>query len=133
MGAADQKYLQAADGSRVSLAGAWRYRIAGNVSEIGRGPFAPWDGAFTTMYNGMIAPLGPIGLAGVAWYQGESNVDRPAEYQTLLQVMMQDWRRAFDAPDLPFLIVQLPNYGTLRINNRRIAVGPICVRRNAKW
>jgi sialate O-acetylesterase len=62
----------------------------------------------------MIAPLGKFGLRGVAWYQGEANagLDDARNYQALLAAWMGDWRRQFDAP-LPFLIVQLANFGEL--------------------
>jgi sialate O-acetylesterase len=58
----------------------------------------------------MIAPLGAFGLRGVAWYQGESNTDEANRYQQLLARFMADWRAKFGA-ELPFLIVQLANYG----------------------
>jgi sialate O-acetylesterase len=58
----------------------------------------------------MIAPLGHFGLRGVAWYQGESNTLEAFRYQDLLNRFMNDWRRRFGA-HLPFLIVQLANFG----------------------
>jgi sialate O-acetylesterase len=64
------------------------------------------------MYNAMIAPMGPYGLRGVAWYQGETNADAAAGYSTLLAALMTSWRAQFGA-DLPFLIVQLPNFGAV--------------------
>ncbi len=68
----------------------------------------------SVLYNAMIAPLGKYGLRGVAWYQGEANagLDDARKYQALLAAWMADWRRQFDAP-LPFLIVQLANFGKL--------------------
>ncbi len=68
----------------------------------------------SVLYNAMIAPLGNYGLRGVAWYQGEANagLDDARKYQALLAAWMADWRRQFDAP-LPFLIVQLANFGKL--------------------
>jgi sialate O-acetylesterase len=65
----------------------------------------------TTIYNAMIAPLEPYTLRGVAWYQGESNTEDAGRYENLLTGWMADWRKRFDSPDLPFLIVQLANYG----------------------
>ena len=44
------------------------------------------------------------------WYQGKANADAPRTYQALLTDMIGDWRREFGS-DLPFLIVQLPNFG----------------------
>ena len=98
------------DGTKVPLAGSWRYEIV--PLEIGRPPRAPWESiaGLTTLYNGMIAPLGTYGLRGVAWYQGETNADAPAGYRTLLAGLMSSWRGQFGA-DLPFLVVQLPGFG----------------------
>ncbi len=64
------------------------------------------------LFNSMIAPLARYGIRGVLWYQGEGNAGRASEYRALLGAMMGGWRRAFGKPKLPFLIVQLPNYGT---------------------
>jgi sialate O-acetylesterase len=58
----------------------------------------------------MIAPLAGYALRGVAWYQGESNVSESTEYARLLPALFQDWRKAFGA-DLPFLVVQLADFG----------------------
>jgi sialate O-acetylesterase len=46
------------------------------------------------------------------WYQGESNTEEANSYQALLTGLMADWRHQFGA-ELPFLVVQLPNYGKL--------------------
>lgn len=97
---------------KLSLAGPWRYRIAGDFKTLPHPPFIPWVGAkgYTTLYNGMIAPIGPYGLTGVLWFQGEQNVGDPTAYARLLPEMIGDWRRQFRG-DLPFLVVQLTNYG----------------------
>lgn len=62
------------------------------------------------LYNGMVAPLTSFPIRGVLWYQGESNAARPALYARLLSAMIADWRKRWDQPDLPFLIVQLPPF-----------------------
>ena len=100
------------DGTSVPLAGGWRYQAV--PLEIGRPPRAPWEpiAGLTTLYNGMIAPLGTYGLRGVVWYQGETNADAPAGYQELLAGLMSSWRERFGA-GLPFLIVQLPGFGSV--------------------
>ncbi len=61
------------------------------------------------LYNGMIAPLAPFALRGVAWYQGEANVGDPRRYARLFPAMIAAWRAAWDRPELPFVWVQLPN------------------------
>jgi sialate O-acetylesterase len=76
----------------------------------------PWEpiAGINILYEGMIAPLGPFGLRGVQWYQGEANagLDDARRYQAQLQGLFADWRRQFEAP-LPFLVVQLANFGQL--------------------
>lgn len=59
------------------------------------------------LYNGMIAPIAPYSVRGTIWYQGESNVGRGAQYATLFPTMIQDWRRAFQNPEMPFYFVQI--------------------------
>ncbi len=63
-----------------------------------------------TLYNGMIAPLGRGPIRGAVWYQGEANADRPSIYPKLLQALIGSWRERFEAPEMPFLVVQLPDY-----------------------
>ena len=115
-GPADQRALLLADGTRIPI-GGWEYQAApANLSP----PHAPWESlnGVNVLYNGMIAPLGKYGLRGVAWYQGEANgaLNDALGYQALLQAMFADWRRQFDA-SLPFLVVQLANYGKLAGSN----------------
>jgi sialate O-acetylesterase len=59
------------------------------------------------LYNGMIAPLVPLSVQGAIWYQGESNVARAYQYRELFPLMIQNWRRDFQNPDMPFGFVQL--------------------------
>jgi sialate O-acetylesterase len=75
-------------------------------------PRAPEDPARSSrrpcgLYNAMISPLEPYGLAGVIWYQGESNSGRAAEYRKLFPAMIQCWRQAWGQGDFPFLFVQI--------------------------
>ena len=66
----------------------------------------------TLLYNGMIAPLKNTAFTGVIWYQGEGNAGQPERYAQYLPLMMSAWRKQFGQPELPFLIVQLPDYAT---------------------
>lgn len=61
-------------------------------------------------YNAMIAPLAPLRLGGVLWYQGESDASRGQNYRYLLRALMADWRDAFANPELPFGVIQLSSY-----------------------
>ena len=66
----------------------------------------------STLFNGMIHPLAPFAVAGVVWYQGESNtgMHQAVEYAPMLRLLMANWRQAFERPQMPFVIVQLANY-----------------------
>ncbi len=66
------------------------------------------------LFDGMIKPLGMYAIKGALWYQGESNaqsLDRANEYRNFLHCMADCWRRQFDDPEMPLLIVQLAGYG----------------------
>lgn len=64
----------------------------------------------TVLYNANIAPLTPMAIKGVIWYQGESNAERAYEYRELFPSLIKDWRKQFNQGDFPFLFVQLANY-----------------------
>jgi sialate O-acetylesterase len=93
-----------------SLCEAWvpRPALAGfapsdlRPSLFGAGP--------SELYNAMIAPLGRAPIRGVVWYQGEGNSGRPAIYPRLLKALIAAWRDRFQTPDLPFIVIQLPDW-----------------------
>ena len=64
----------------------------------------------TTLYNAVVHPLAPYALAGVVWYQGESNTGSPQPYERLLTKLITGWRQLWQQPELPFVVVQLANY-----------------------
>ena len=110
-GPAEAMQLTFADGRTVPIAEGWRYAVAKRIE--GTSPRVPWDditGA-GTIYNAMIAPLGATALAGVAWYQGESDTAIPG-YQDRMKAMMAEWRRQAGVPQMPFAIVSLAGFGT---------------------
>ncbi len=64
------------------------------------------------LFHGMLAPLFPYAVAGVAWYQGETDGEpymNPALYRRLFPALIADWRAAWRRPELPFYWIQLPN------------------------
>lgn len=63
------------------------------------------------LYNEAIRTLAPFAIAGVAWYQGESNAHLPRIADRLFRLMVPTWRRAWARPKLPFYYVQLPAMG----------------------
>ncbi len=62
-------------------------------------------------YEGMVKPLGGMGLRGILWYQGEANTTNPEQYSQKLNYLIRDWRKNFASTSLPFFVVQLPRFG----------------------
>ena len=101
----------------LSLAGTWSYKIERRLKPIDAdfasrpmnlGPQDPTSPF--VLWNGMIAPLAGLPIAGVIWYQGETNVGRSLQYRTLFPTMIRAWRTAWANPKLPFVFVQLANF-----------------------
>lgn len=65
-----------------------------------------WPNNPGTLYNSMIAPIVPYGIAGVIWYQGESNCENYAIYSKLMKTMVDNWRTSFKK-EFPFYFVQI--------------------------
>lgn len=67
----------------------------------------------TTLYNGMLKPFLGYGIKGTIWYQGESNNDRPAQYEKLFPAFVEQIRRQSEQGDFPFYFAQIApyNYG----------------------
>ena len=63
-------------------------------------------------YNGMIHPLVPYTIAGVIWYQGETNTSNAAYYQNTFSTLIKSWREKWNQ-DFPFYFAQIApyNYG----------------------
>ena len=78
-----------------------------------RPPTEPWK--LSCLYNAMIAPIAPLAMRGVIWYQGESNQGRAEAYRRQLPTMVKEWRKTFKQNDLAFLAVQLPAFGKVRV------------------
>jgi len=78
-----------------------------------RPPTEPWR--LSCLYNAMIAPIAPLAMRGVIWYQGESNQGRAEAYRRQLPTMVTEWRKSFQKDDLAFLAVQLPAFGKVRV------------------
>jgi sialate O-acetylesterase len=100
------------DKTVVTLAGGWK----GKLSVDARPPhplpltFENYPTMPGVLFAGMIHPLAPLSLRGAIWYQGEANFERAHQYQTLLPLLIQDWRNTFQQPDMPFYIVSLPAF-----------------------
>ncbi|MBX0290282.1 beta galactosidase jelly roll domain-containing protein [Hymenobacter sp. HSC-4F20] len=104
----DKQYQLTAGGQTLDLRGPWQYKLGATLPPTpGTTTFQYQPGG---LFNGMIAPVLPYAIKGVLWYQGESNAGRPQDYEALMTSLIQDWRKQFQQPALPFLYVQLANF-----------------------
>ncbi|MDO5443149.1 MAG: sialate O-acetylesterase, partial [Bacteroidia bacterium] len=63
------------------------------------------------MYNAMFKPASKYTMAGILWFQGESNISiANTEYADRLTAMASQWRSDIGLGDIPFLIVELQPY-----------------------
>lgn len=109
-GPSSTRALRFGDGTSLPLDEPWHY-LPVKTLIAPQLPWGPMHGV-GLQYGGMIAPIGPYGVKAAIWYQGESNIYFAQHYQAVLTAMMSDWRQQFGA-NLPFLIVQIPNYGPI--------------------
>ncbi|WP_031425594.1 sialate O-acetylesterase [Flavimarina sp. Hel_I_48] len=104
----EKPYKLVMDEQEIDLRGKWHYKLGSEMPFLQGQTFIRWKPE--GLYNAMIAPFTSMNLKGVIWYQGESNADTPAEYQELFTTLIEDWRSKWNAPEFPFLFVQLANF-----------------------
>lgn len=69
------------------------------------------------LYQAGIRPLLPLGIAGILWYQGESNalsLARVRQHEQLFPRLIATWRTGWQRSDLPVYVCQLSSIGTER-------------------
>lgn len=102
-----------------------RLRAARNLSNspdrFRRHPYEP-----AYIYEAAMSDWRGLPIAGVIWYQGESNAHNPLHYQNAFTALVQSWRATFKNPDLPFYFAQLssisrPSWPYFRDVLRRVA------------
>ncbi|MCQ2593048.1 MAG: hypothetical protein MJ188_09725 [Treponema sp.] len=112
----------------IPLDGQWKYCISCETEPRPEEMFFEWEP--TALYNGMLAPCFNHSIAGVLWYQGESNADESQNYEGLLLKMMALWRKKFvyasKKSAFPFVVMGLPNWaeGYKEENNQHFGDWP---------
>ena len=87
--------------------------------------FTGWKGnrAPCVHYDAKIAPLAGLAIAGVLWYQGETeswayNMHDPAgKFAEMLGTLVRGWRDAWNE-EIPFVVAQLPSMASGDKRNR---------------
>lgn len=77
------------------------------------------------LYTAGIEPLRHYPVAGVLWYQGESNAHNTVLHERLLELLVNDWRSYWQRPSMPFIFAQLssmarPTWPAFRDSQRRM-------------
>ena len=98
------------DGEEIDLKGNWKMKIDKKIEDCPENLFFEW--LPTALYNSMLAPCFKYAVSGVVWYQGESDAGNANDYKGMLIKLIELWRHKFvyGAKDLPFVIIQLPNW-----------------------
>ena len=116
-GSPDSYCLAAPDGTKIPVNGTWRAKAEYDRGRISWNSPEAWnpgnDNTPGILFDSAVRPLLPYAVRGVIWYQGEANTADRAEaaaYQRKLETLIRDWRFRRGLPELPFLVVQLPNY-----------------------
>lgn len=78
------------------------------------------------LYESRILPMKNYSLAGVLWYQGESNAENIEIHEHLFPMVVETFRDTFRNPNLPFYFVQLssmerPSWARMRESQRKLA------------
>ncbi len=73
-----------------------------SIKEVSRTP--------TTLYNAMLHGIIGYGIKGTIWYQGESNYDFPALYDSLFVTFVKVLRSKWSIGDFPFYYAQIAPY-----------------------
>lgn len=83
---------------------------------LGGGPWPPPMGPDSirrpgALYEKFVLKLAPFSLKGVIFYQGEEDAaEHSKEYAVAFRSLIEQWREVFDAPELPFLFCELPQF-----------------------
>lgn len=103
------------DEKNIPLVGQWKFRIESVQMNTGTGP----NDYPSLLYNAMIHPLEKLAIKGAIWYQGENNAGRAWEYRKAMPLLINDWRKRFDQPAMPFYFVQLTSFNAGNGNSNR--------------
>ncbi len=97
-------------------------RARENAGENHRHPYQP-----NYLFATGIRPLGAYPIAGVIWYQGESNAHNTEIHYDLFKLLVESFRNNWSQPELPFIFTQLssidrPSWPEFRDSQRRLAL-----------
>lgn len=105
----------------------WVRERAGQNLENAENPFQRHPYHPTYLYESSITNLANFPIAGVIWYQGESNAHNVELHEVTFTSLVESWRKTWSNPELPFYYVQLSSmevgretWGHFRDSQRRL-------------
>ena len=108
----DKPYKIIGDAAEIDLTGSWKYKVGLDMDDVT--PYAErlknLNNVGSGLYNGMIYPIRNYQVRGTIWYQGESNAGNTSRYAELVSSLITNWRELWNMPEMPFLLMQLPNF-----------------------
>ena len=108
----DKPYKIIGDAAEIDLTGSWKYKVGLDMDDVT--PYAERlknrNNVGSGLYNGMIYPIRNYQVRGTIWYQGESNAGNTSRYAELVSSLIINWRELWNMPEMPFLLMQLPNF-----------------------
>lgn len=86
------------------------------------------------LYQKKFLPIVPYSMKGIIWYQGESNttISEGKVYTELLARLISSWRADLNAPELPFIVVEICDFdgrndeGWKKIQDCQQEIGNYC-------
>lgn len=108
----DKPYKIIGDAAEIDLTGSWKYKVGLDMDDVTlyAERLKNRNNAGSGLYNGMIYPIRNYQVRGTIWYQGESNAGNTSRYAELVSSLITNWRELWNMPEMPFLLVQLPNF-----------------------
>ncbi len=100
-------YFLRTSSGELSLSGAWQLCYETSMPEFNgnlMGQVIP-----TALYNTSILPLASTSISAIWWYQGESNGDRPEQYDLKEKLLFERFRSHFDS-DTPITVIEMADY-----------------------
>ncbi|MDR0273368.1 MAG: hypothetical protein LBI27_08650 [Clostridiales bacterium] len=85
----------------------WKYHLGAKMPQCPPGVW--FYGHPLGVYNFMLAPMLGYSVEGLIWYQGESNTNRPGDYEAMFRAFARHMRNNF-GEKLPVIYTQLANF-----------------------
>ena len=104
----EKPYELVCAGQTIDLKGSWQYRLGARMEPLASQTFIRWKPV--GLYNAMISPLLNYSIKGVAWYQGESNAERPLEYRDLFPALIQRLEKEVGARGISVSVRPAPEF-----------------------